>query len=147
MIRRVFLATSVLLLACGRDPTPRPIPQGKWWKKGVALTIDPKRIELVRRLETEPAPLIVDGSYESRMQRDGSFVLTMTVTGLKRELKTKKDESGPADILQPLETASFDGEAITKRGSVALTLTFSENDHVVEMCFTSSKKCQRLQQE
>jgi hypothetical protein len=147
VIRRAFLALAVLLLGCGKDPSPRPLPSGHWWKKGAALRIDPKRVELVRRLDTERAPLIVEGSYESKMERDGSFTVTVKVDSLKRELVTRRGESAATDIHETLETATFDGEPITKGGVVALTLKLSEKDRVVDMCFVSTKKCTRLETE
>lgn len=146
-MRRAFLAIVVVLVACRRDPAPRPLPEGKWWKKGVALRIEPKRVELVRREDTERAPLVVEGPYEVKMERDGTFTMKMTVDGLKRELLTRKGESAATDIHEPLETAMFDGEPIAKKGVLAFTLKFSENDHAVEMCLTASKKCSRLAQE
>lgn len=146
-MRRAFLAIVVVLVACRRDPAPRPVPDGKWWKKGALLHIEPKRVELVRREETERAPLIVEGPYESKMERDGSFTVKMTVESLKRELLTRKGESAATDIHEPLETATFDGEPIAKKGVLAFTLVFSNEDHAVEMCLTASKKCTRLAQE
>lgn len=79
------------------------------------------------------------------MQPDGTFAVTMTVTILKRELVTKRHKGEGDDILEPLETATFDAEPITKGGSVQLTLKFSEKDRKVEMCFTQSKKCTPLE--
>jgi hypothetical protein len=147
VIRSSVLAIFVLLVGCTKDPTPRPVPNGHWWKKGVALRIDPKRIELVRRLDTERAPLLVEGAYESKMERDGSFTVTMKVDSLKRELLTRRGESAPTDIHETLETASFDGEPIAKGGNVVFTLKLSEKDRVAEMCFVTSKKCTRLETE
>lgn len=146
-MRRAFLAIAVLVLDCGRDPSPRPVPNGHWWKKGAALKIDAKRIELVRRLETERAPLSVEGPYESKMEKDGSFTVKMTVEGLKRELLTRKGESAAGDIHETLETATFDGDPIAKKGVVSFTLKFSEKDRAVDMCMTASKKCTRLETE
>jgi hypothetical protein len=146
VIRRSFLASALLLLACGRDPPPpRPLPNGNWWAKGVGLRVGPSRVELVRRLETERAPLVVEGPYGSTMERDGTFGVKMTVETLKRELVTKRVKGEGADILEPLETATFDAEPITKGGTVNITLKFSEKDRKVEMCFAQSKKCTLLE--
>ena len=147
---RSFLASALvfagLFLACRRDPPPpRALPTGNWWTKGAALRIDPKHVELTRRLPDEKAPLIVEGPHKSAMEPDGTFSLTVTVETLKRELLTKRVKDQATDILEPLETASFDGETITKHGVVKLTLKFSENDRKVEMCFTQTKKCTRLE--
>jgi hypothetical protein len=150
VMRRSFLAIALpcalLSLACRRDPPPpRPLPTGNWWTKGVGLRVEASRVELVRRLETERAPLFVEGPYKSTMERDATFTVTMTVETLKRELLTKRVKGEGADILEPLETATFDAEPITKGGTVKLTLKFSDKDRKVEMCFAQSKKCTPLE--
>jgi hypothetical protein len=48
------------------------------------------------------------------------------------------------DVWERLENATFDGQPIAKGSVVVLTMKFSDDDRVVEMCFNASKRCERL---
>jgi len=129
-------------------PAPlRPMPTGTWWsadRARIELAVYAKTAKLSEHIETERAPLIAEGPYVSKMARDGSFNVSLTVDTLERKFLSRCLDCKSKDVWERLDNASLDGQPVAKGAVVELTITFSENDRVAEMCFTSSKKCERL---
>ena len=169
-MRRAFLA--LFLLACDRptkiakadedatpvnvpvpDPTPAPpaplraLPRGEWWTQDharVTVRLDDRRATLTEHLAHERAPLIASGKVTSTMERDGTFVVEVSVDTLERKFLSRCLDCKSKDVHEVLTVAAFDGQEITKGGVVRLTVKFSEDDRVAEMCFTATKKCEVL---
>ena len=130
-------------------PTPpfRAIPSGEWWSEDrarIQLRISGTRATLSEHLETERAPLIAEGPYESTMERDGSFTVVLTVNTLEKKFLSRCLDCKSKDVHETPSVATLDGEEVTRGGVVRMTIKFSEDDRVAEMCLTSSKKCERL---
>lgn len=138
-----------LAAASSVAPAPwRPIPRGLWSSEDrarIQLGVYDTRVKLSEHLETERAPLIAEGPLASTMELDGSFTMKLTVDTLKKELLSRCLDCKSKDVSERLDSAMLDGQAIAKGGTVTLTLTFTESDRVLEMCFAETKKkCTRL---
>lgn len=109
------------------------------------LRISGARATLSEHLAHERAPLTAEGTYKSTMEPDGSFTVVLSVSTLEKKFLSRcLRDCEKKDVWERLDRASLDGEPIAKGGTIELRVTFSDDDRSAEMCFTASKKCERL---